>query len=77
MKKNFVLVKPAKENKKSFIIVGDNNYWYASFTNEQDTVEKAIKRVKKQITNGEFEEDGAEPQQLYVYEVNEVKRISI
>ena len=62
--------------KKTYIIVGDNNFWYATLT---DTTEKQalviLKSVKKDIKKGIYENNEAE--ELYLFEAVEVERLSI
>ena len=65
--------------KKKYIIVGDNNFWYATtdeITDEQLTAE--IKDLKKRIKNREFEDRALkEVEELFVYEAKEVQRINL
>jgi hypothetical protein len=57
--------------KKKYIIVGDNNYWYATtdlITKKE--LEAEIKRIKKEIKMGPdmfSPQPGSEPTELFAY----------
>lgn len=61
---------------KKYIVVGDNNYWYATFSSSSERA--AMKRfttIKKEITNGErggFDVD--EVAEVYLFEAKEIAR---
>lgn len=65
--------------KNTYIIVGDNNFWYATFTGTKAQAEKELARIKKQIEKGvgsEFDEP-SEASELYLYQAKEIKRAEI
>ena len=63
--------------KRSFIIVGDNNFWYSTFTAEtQDDIDDEIDVVKEGIENNAYQVDN-KPTKLYLYEVNETKTFKL
>lgn len=62
--------------KKSYIVVGDNNYWYATtglMTKKQGL--EVLKRVKKEIKKHIYEDNGAE--YIHLYEAKEVISLEI
>lgn len=65
--------------KKKYIIVGDNNFWYAT-TNEISKGELAdeLEEMATAIKNGEYSDnDYAKPNTLFVYEADEVMRMTM
>lgn len=66
-----------KDGTKRYVIVGDNNFWYATLANGDD---KSLKDVIKEIVSREFEYDDASlPKltRLYVYEYSSVENIPV
>ena len=67
--------------KKEYIIVGDNNFWYASCI---ETLKEAKAQVKEIMKNGKAgygcalcdQEPCCEPETLYIYEAKEIKQIT-
>jgi hypothetical protein len=64
---------------KNYIIVGDNNFWYA--TTEKVSEKKAIilmKEIKKGIKKDMFEDEyNGKPSSLYLYEAKSVAEINL
>lgn len=63
--------------KSTYIIVGDNNFWYA--TTPKMSFYQAAKqfaRVKKEIKEGLYT-DGSKPNAIYLYEATEVDRLKV
>ena len=63
--------------KKTYLIVGDNNFWYATtpaMTEKQ--AGKALERVQKLIKKGGFFVNN-EAEELYLYEAKEITRLKI
>ena len=63
--------------KKKYIIVGDNNFWYAT-TNEMTTseLEDVLEEIKADIKRGDYE-DNSTPNELFAFEAKEIKRIKL
>lgn len=61
---------------KDYIIVGDNNYWYATLTDKKH-IESELKEIKSNILDGVYGAGGESAETLYVYEAVEIKRINI
>lgn len=56
--------------KRKYIIVGDNNYWYATtgmITEKQ--LETQIETVRDGISNNLYSGDNTEPEDIFAYEV--------
>lgn len=66
--------------RKNYIIVGDNNFWYATlFRTTEKGANKELNRIRKQIEEGvgsEFDEP-SEASTLYLYEAKEITRAEI
>lgn len=59
---------------KTYVIVGDNNYWYATFSAKNATeINTRLKDVKKDIKNYHFDNDIELPSELYCYEAELIK----
>lgn len=59
---------------KLYVIIGSNNFWYATFrASTQSEIDGWVKEVK--MNCGENEE--TYPDELYLYEVNEVTTIKL
>lgn len=50
--------------KKEYLILGDNNEWYATLTRKQD-VKSELKRIKSDYDEDTFNE-------LYIYEATDI-----
>ncbi len=60
---------------KTYIIVGDNNFWYSTFKDTKAGALDALERVRLQIeagTGAEFDEP-SEASRLYLYEAKEIE----
>lgn len=66
--------------KKEYIIVGDNNFWYSSCgTNKKEAIAEAKEIIEEGNDGYACGECGrepcCEPELLYIYKAEEVKRI--
>lgn len=64
----------ARTKKKTYIIVGDNNFWYATMDSTLKQAQSELKRIASVIKKGvgsEFDEP-SEASELYLYEAKEV-----
>ncbi len=66
--------------KKTYLIVGDNNFWYTLLYCTKDELQNEIKDVKKRIKAGEFDDqlntDG-DCEMLFVYEAKRIEGITL
>ena len=63
--------------KKTYLIVGDNNFWYGTTPPmSEKQAEKALKNTKKLIEKGNFFVDNS-AEELYLWEAKEITRIKI
>lgn len=56
--------------KKTYIIVGNNNFWYGTtglITEEE--LESELVAIKQRIANNEYEGEDSTPNELFAYEV--------
>ena len=53
--------------KKQYLIVGDNNFWYATIP-DTDNIQKEIENVRDGILNNYYN-DGENPSELCAYEI--------
>jgi hypothetical protein len=60
------------ETIKKYIIIGSNNFWYASHV-EKHEIKTELKYIKKNWR--QF--NGSKPDELYVFEAKEIKRINL
>lgn len=57
--------------KKNYIIVGDNNFWYGTFSAENQTeIDSAMNEVLENMANFHTIDNMSYPSQIYCYEVN-------
>ena len=61
--------------KKRYIIVGDNNFWYA--TTGEITAKELKTEIKYVKENIDVYEHDVKPSQLFVYEATEIKRVKV
>ena len=63
-----------------YIIIGSNNFWYASGLTSIDDVVDELENIKKDVSeygNPETNElENEKPSQLYVYEARELENLS-
>lgn len=69
------------DHKKEYLIIGSNNFWYASCLNSLAEVRAEIKNIKEK-TRSYGDPEGGEieselPETLYVYKAVEIKRIEV
>lgn len=60
---------------KEYIIVGDNNFWYADIDCKPSQLDKEIAKVMKDVKKGAFEDNNAE--MLYVFEAKQITRVNL
>lgn len=66
--------KPMARTNKTYIIVGDNNFWYATMDGTLKQAQSELKRIARVIKKGvgsEFDEP-SEASELYLYEAKEL-----
>lgn len=68
--------------KKEYLIIGSNNFWYASGLTSLEAVKQEIKNIKGNQPygnpeSGKISEIAEMPDTLYVYEAKEIKRIEL
>ncbi len=62
--------------RREFIIVGSNNFWYSSFhSSSWDKAEEQLPLLKREIED-DWYEDGGTPETLHLYEVLKHKEFS-
>jgi len=67
------LVKDWLNEEKYYVVVGDNNFWYATFTAESEEVARNLfADTIGGVLEGRFEAD--KPERVYLYEGNEIER---
>ena len=59
---------------KEYIIVGDNNYWYATLNSTEKIARAEMKRIKKDIKNNVYDDLADE---LYLFEAKEISSLKI
>ena len=60
--------------KKTYLIVGDNNFWYNTVTCTERELKDEIKDVKKRIKDGEFNDQvNTVCEILFVYEAKKIQ----
>jgi len=65
-----------KKTKKEYLVIGDNNFWYASCDSKKDALSEA-KEAMKGVR--EYSDDAGNvpeiPETVYIYEAKEVAQI--
>ena len=62
-----------KTMEKTYIIVGDNNFWYSTFTaSTQQEIDESVKEAR--MLAGEYNEE-VDPHDLFLYEVQLIQTI--
>lgn len=65
--------------KQEYLIIGSNNFWYASGITSLEAVKEEVKRIKgnQAYANPENGKIAELPDTLYVYKAEEIKRIEL
>lgn len=66
--------------KKEYLIIGSNNFWYASCLKSLAEVKAEIKKIKKEKSWYADPESGYEPdlpEKLYIYKAEETKQVEV
>lgn len=68
--------------KKEYIIIGDNNFWYASCIGNLKEAQEQAKEIKKEGNAGYGcaicdKEPCCDPETIYIYKAVEIKRIEL
>jgi len=56
--------------KKTYIVVGSNNFWYAQFTVKPEVLPECIEEIIEKIKDGDYQDD-KKPETLRAYEVGD------
>ena len=65
---------------KEYLIVGSDNFWYASCLKTLKEVERKVYEIENNLQSFENPENGETaklPETLYVYKTEEIKRVSL
>jgi hypothetical protein len=64
---------------KRFVILGSNNLWLETIVGTEKDAMKSLKAMKKKVNTGECDgsEEMGDAEQILLYEVKEIARLSI
>lgn len=69
--------------KKEYLIIGDNNFWYASCIGSLKKAQQQAREIKDKDSDSHYgcalcnREPCCEPETIYIYKAEEIKRIEL
>jgi len=60
--------------KKEYLIIGDDNYWYASGITSLKIAKSEAKEI---IKNGEIGKGNELPEKLYIFKAEEIEQVEV
>ncbi len=60
--------------KKEYLIIGNDNYWYASGIT---SLKIARSEVKRMIEDGEIGKGNETPEKLYIFKAEEIEQVEV